>query len=210
MFFSLLFFLFFHFFFYYSLICFYFFRFLCTAQQRDIHSLQERAHNVRKGLSKLATHSKACASATGGGHLPPKDPPKVCFVMTDAVRAYAANMTLKLHGLSSVGDSDPKPPSESDSTDLQAATEASTQATQAYPIPFSPRQSSAHSPSPLPLPTCNDIHNSQISISNGLHVHRKITMPIAEVLTLQNSIYFYFLISSIIEHFILRSLHRVN
>lgn len=74
---------------------------------------------MRKGLSKLATYTKACASATGGGHLPPKDPPKVCFTMTDAVRDYAASMTLKLNGMPSVGDSDPVPPPANPESSLQ-------------------------------------------------------------------------------------------
>lgn len=68
--------------------------------------LIERARNIRKQMSKLCTFGKSCASATGGGHLPPGDMPKVSFEMSDAVRAYAATINFKLVGLPSQGDSD--------------------------------------------------------------------------------------------------------
>lgn len=68
--------------------------------------LLERSRNIRKGLSKLASHSKACASATGGGFLPPTNPPKVSFELTSSVRAYAAVQSFKLFGLPPIGDSD--------------------------------------------------------------------------------------------------------
>lgn len=68
--------------------------------------LIERARNIRKQLSKLCTFGKSCASATGGGHLPPGDMPKVSFEMSDAVRAYAATINFKFVGLPLQGDSD--------------------------------------------------------------------------------------------------------
>lgn len=73
---------------------------------REQKALVERAHNVRKGLSKLCSFAKACSSATGGGHLPPVKPPKVPFEITEAVRAYADSINVKLTGLKSFGDSD--------------------------------------------------------------------------------------------------------
>lgn len=68
--------------------------------------LRSRVHNIRTGLSKLNTFSKQVASATGGGFLPPKDPPKVSFELTPTVREFAAVIAIKLSGLPACADSD--------------------------------------------------------------------------------------------------------
>lgn len=68
--------------------------------------LRSRVHNIRTGLSKLNAYSKALTSATGGGLLPPKAPPKVPFELTPTVREFAAVIAIKLSGLPACGDSD--------------------------------------------------------------------------------------------------------
>lgn len=81
----------------------------CALQQCDTKALQERAHNIRTGLSKLCSFFKKNAAATGGGMLPPSDLPSVGFTMTDAVRRYAVALDVKLVGLAAHGDSDAAP-----------------------------------------------------------------------------------------------------
>lgn len=73
---------------------------------REEKVLKSRVHNIRSGLSKLNTFSKQVASATGGGFLPPNDPPKVPFELTPTVREFAAVIAIKLNGLPACADSD--------------------------------------------------------------------------------------------------------
>lgn len=86
--------------------------FVFSLQHRELSVLQERAHNIRTGLSKLSQYAKACVMATGGALLPPKNPPKVSFELTDAVRSYAQSLQMKLSGLKPSGDSDELPTTE--------------------------------------------------------------------------------------------------
>lgn len=61
----------------------------------------------------MNTFTKAVVSATGGGLLPPSNPPTVPFKLTPIVQQYAAAMAMKISGLPPRGDSDETPPSTS-------------------------------------------------------------------------------------------------